>query len=189
MRTPSIRSGSTDHLTVYLWRDRISSLGQAPRAIAQSWCSSPSERLATIVSRLLIWDAMHFVMLARVGWLLASLGVFGLLASRRRWWPWLALTIAILVPALVSTGDWDAALAGFLAIGVAVSGALAIGRRWWPTYLLIASAVLLVLVLAADAWVAFGLLFDALAIGGLVGILLRPSLRRSSPPVSGGVRP
>jgi len=55
--------------------------------------------------------------LARVGWLLAGLGVFALLASRRGWWPWLALTVIILAPALSSTGDWDAALAGFLAIG------------------------------------------------------------------------
>ena len=82
-----------------------------------------------IVTRLLIWDATHFVMvkrmlygiqeratgqplmsagllmLARLGWLLAGLGVFALLASRRRWRRWLVLTIAILVPALVSTGD------------------------------------------------------------------------------------
>jgi hypothetical protein len=73
--------------------------------------------------------------------------VFTLLASRRRWWLWLGLTIVILVPALVSTGDWDAALAGFLAIGITVSGGVVFGGRWWPAYLLIASAVLLALVL------------------------------------------
>jgi hypothetical protein len=166
-----------------------------------------------IVTRLLIWDAMHFVMvqrmlhgiqeratgqplvpasmlmLARVGWLLAGLAVFALLASRRRWWAWLAFTVVILVPALVSTGDWDAALAGFLAIGITVCGGLEFGRRWWPAYLLTASAVLLVLVLAPDAWTAFGLVFDALAIGVLAGTLLRPSLRQPSPPVPAGVRP
>jgi hypothetical protein len=128
--------------------------------------------------------------LARVGWLLAGLGVLALLASRRRWWRWLAGTIAILVPALVSTGDWDAAQAGFLAIGITVSGALVFGRRWWPAYLLIASAVLLGLILAPDAWTAFGLLFDGLAIGGLGSVVLaRPSVRQSSPPVAVGARP
>jgi len=166
-----------------------------------------------IVTRLLIWDAMHFVMvqrmlhgiqeratgqplvpastlmLARVGWPLAGLAVFGLLASRRRWWPWLALTIVVCVPALVSSGDWDAALAGFLAIGITVSGGLVFGRRWWPAYLLIASAVLLVLELAPDAWSAFGLLFDILMIGGLAGTLSRPSLRQPSRQVAAGVRP
>jgi hypothetical protein len=166
-----------------------------------------------IVSRLLIWDAMHFVMvqrmlhgiqeratgqplvspsvlmLARVGWLLAGVAVFTLLASRRSWWLWLGLTIVILVPALVSTGDWDAALAGFLAIGITVSGGVVFGGRWWPTYLLIASTVLLALVLAPDAWAAFGLLFDVLAIGGLATTLMRPSLKQPSPSVALGVRP
>ena len=166
-----------------------------------------------MVTRLLTWDAMHFVMvqrmlhgiqeratgqplvpasmlmLARVGWLLAGLAVFALVASRRRWWPWLALTILILLPALVSTGDWDAALAGFLAIGIAVSGTPIFGLHWWPAYLLIASAVVLMLVLAPDAWIAFGLVFDALAIGGLARTLLRPSLRQPSRPVPVGVRP
>jgi hypothetical protein len=166
-----------------------------------------------IVSRLLIWDAMHFVMvqrmlhgiqeratgqplvpasmlmLARVGWLLAGAGVFALLASRSRWWPWLALTILILLPALVSTGNWDAALASFLAIGTTVSGTLLFGRHWWPAYLLIASAVLVMLVLAPDAWTAFGLVFDVLAIGGLAAGPLRPSLRQPLPPVVVGARP
>src|SRR5579859_6380869 len=67
------------------------------------------------------------LLLARVGWPLAGLTVCSLLASRRRWWPWLALTLVVLVPALVSTGDWDAALAGFLAIGITVSGGLVFG--------------------------------------------------------------
>jgi hypothetical protein len=167
-----------------------------------------------MLTRLLIWDAMHFtmvqrmlrgiqeratgqplvpaglVMFARVGWLLAGAGVFAVLASRRRWWPWLAVTTAILVPALVSTGDWDAALAGFLAIGISVCGALVFGRRWWPAYLLIASAVLLVLVVAPDAWTAFGLVFDGLAIGGLATILVsRPSLRQPTRPLRVGARP
>jgi len=65
------------------------------------------------------------------GWLLAGLGVWGLLVSRRRWWPWLALPVLILAPPVLASGDWDAALAGFLVIGMTLSGALALGRRWW----------------------------------------------------------
>jgi hypothetical protein len=45
-----------------------------------------------------------------------------------------------------------------------------------------------VLVLAPDAWAAFGLLFDVLAISELAGTLLRPSLRQPSPPVPVGMR-
>jgi hypothetical protein len=151
----------------------------------------------TIVTRVLVWDPMHFVMVqrmlrgiqeralgqplvpggmllvARAGWLLAGVGVLGLLLSRRRWWPWLALPVFVLVPPLLASGDWDAALAGFLAIGITLSGFLAFGRRWWPAYLLIASVVLLVLLLAPDAYTAFGLGFDFVALVGVYGALLR----------------
>lgn len=212
--------GATGHSSIVVLEPEQAIGYITPRFVLQTTADGGTRLLARetldsqgpIITRLLIWDAMHFVMvqrmlhgiqeratgqalvpasvlvLARVGWLLAGLGVFALLASRRHWWPWLALTIVILVPALSSTGDWDAALAGFLAIGITVSGGLVVGRRWWPAYVVIASAVLLVLVLAPDAWAAFGLLFDVLAISGLAGALLRPSLRQPSPPVPVGVR-
>jgi hypothetical protein len=129
-----------------------------------------------------VWDPMHFVMeqrtlrgikeraegrplvppavqgLARVGWMLAGLGLLGVFLARRRW-PWLALPMAVVVPSLWLAADPDAALAGFLAVGITVLGALVFGRRWWPAYLVIASAVAFVLLLAPDAYAAFGLLF------------------------------
>jgi hypothetical protein len=120
------------------------------------------------------------LMLARIGWLLAAVATLGLLASRRRWLPWLALPVIILAPPLLASGDWDAALAGFLAIGVTLCGFLAFGRRWWPAYLLIASLVLLVLLLAPDAYTAFGLGFEVLAIGGACAVALRIGRRPSS---------
>lgn len=144
-----------------------------------------------IVSRLLIWDPMHFVMVqrmlrgiqeratgqplvpvgvlivARVGWLLAGVSLLGVFLSRRRWLPWLVFTVAILVPALLATGDWDAALAGFLALSITLCGALAFGPRWWPAYVLITAVVLLVLMLAPDAYTAVGLVFDVAASIGL----------------------
>jgi hypothetical protein len=132
-----------------------------------------------------VWDPLHFVMVrrvlegiqeraegrplvpagvllaARAGWLLAGAGVAWLFLSRRGRWAWLAVPVLAVVPGLLASGDWDAALAGFLAVGITVGGALVFGRRWWPTYLLVAAAVLLVLLLAPDGYAAFGLLFLA----------------------------
>ena len=151
-----------------------------------------------VVTRLLAWDAAHFVMVrrmlegvreraegqplvpgavqlgARIGWLLAGAGVLGLFAAHRRWWAWLALPAVVLAPPLLASGDWDATLAGLLAVGITLGGALAFGRRWWPAYTLLASAVLLVLVLAPDAYAAFGLTFLLAAVLALV--VARPRL-------------
>src|SRR5258708_40072284 len=55
--------------------------------------------------------------------------------------------------------------------------------------LIIASAALLVLLLAPDAYTALVLVFDLVAIVGLAGALFRPSLRRPAPSVALGVRP
>lgn len=161
------------------------------------------------VFRWLAWDPMHFVMVqrmlrgikeraegqplvapglmlaARIGWALAGLSVLGLFLSRRRWWPWLALPVVLVLPPLCASGDWDAALAGFLALGITVIGALAFGRRWWSGYLLLAAAVLLTLLLAPDAYTAFGLPFyvvltigAAAALGRLTGQRPRPAALR-----------
>ena len=131
----------------------------------------------------LIWDPMHFVMeqrmlqgikervegqplvpgfaegAAHLGWALAGLGLVAVFLSRRGWRFWLALPVAVGLPPLLLTGDLNAALAGFLSAGITVAGALAFGWRWWPTYLLIGSGVALVLLIAPDAYAAFGLLF------------------------------
>jgi hypothetical protein len=130
-----------------------------------------------------VWDPLHFVMeqrmlrgikeraegqplvphpvqtLAWVGWTLAGMALVGVFLARRRRWPWLVLPVAAAAPALWLAGDPRAALAGFLAVGVTVAGGLVLGRSWWLTYPLIAAGVLLLLVVAPDAYVAFGLLF------------------------------
>jgi hypothetical protein len=215
-------AGSAGHSSIVVLEPERAIGYITPRFVLQPTAEGGTRLLARetldsqgpILTRLLIWDPMHFTMvqrmlrgiqeratgqplvaddllvIARVGWLLAGAGVLALLALHRRWWPWLAFALAILLPALVSTGDWDAALAGFLAIGISVSGALVFGRRWWPAYLLIASTVLLVLILAPDSWTAFGLLFDGLAIAGLGSIVLtRHSVKQPSAPVAIGARP
>jgi hypothetical protein len=139
--------------------------------------------------RVLFWDPAHFVMVhrvlegireraegrtlvtpafqfvARVGWLLAGATLLGVFLAHRRWWPWLALPALALAPPFLASGDLEATLAGFLAIGITLAGALAFGRRWWSAYLLIASCVAMVLLLAPDAYAAFGLIFLALVVG------------------------
>ena len=96
---------------------------------------------------------------ARVGWALAGLLVFAAFFARRDGWPWLLLPMAAAVPSLSVAGDVDAAIAVFLAVGITILGGLAYGRHWWPPYLLLASVVALTLLLAPDAYAAFGLLF------------------------------
>jgi hypothetical protein len=132
----------------------------------------------------LIGDPMHFVMeqrelrgikeraegrplvppllfaAARLGWYAAAATVAALFASRRRWLPWAALALLPVLPSLAATGDVNGALAGFLAIGISLLGALRFGRRWLAPYALLAPGVLLVLLLAPDAYAAFGLAFD-----------------------------
>ena len=156
--------------------------------------------------RAVVWDPLHFVMvhrvlegikeraegqplapgglqaLARLGWLLAGAALYAVFAAHRRWWPWLLLPLVVLVPPLLATGDLDATLAGFVALGVTIVGGLAFGRRWWPLYLLIAAAVLLVLLLAPDAYAAFGLIFLVAAGGlGLAAMYRIPTLRMGQP--------
>jgi hypothetical protein len=152
--------------------------------------------------RWLIWDPMHFVMqhrmmlgikeraegelhepafaygAAKVGWILAGAGISTSLLVRRKLWPWLVLPVLAGLPAAVFTGDLNAALAGFIATGISVTGALYFGRLWWPPFLVLASLVLLTLVLAPDAYLAFGLIF--LVVVAVVAGLLSIFRARSS---------
>ena len=75
--------------------------------------------------------------------------------------------MAILLPVVRTTDDWEATLGGFLAIGITVFGALAFGRRWWPPYMLLATAVALMLLLAPDAYTAFGVTLGAVWVAAL----------------------
>jgi len=108
---------------------------------------------------------------ARIGWVLAGLGLTGLFLMRRRGYLWLLIPLAAASPSLAFTGDPNAALAGFLAVGITVWGALLFGRRWWARYALIGAGVLLVLVLAADAYVLVGVLFDLIIAAVLLAML------------------
>lgn len=140
----------------------------------------------------LVWDPLHFAMVkrmllgikervegqplvsppilvaARVGWVLAGIGLLAMFLTRRRGYLWLPIPIAAVTPQLFFTRDADAALAGFLAVGITIAGALVFGRRWWPPYALLAAFVLLILALAPDPYTAFGLLFDLSAVLALM---------------------
>ena len=105
---------------------------------------------------------------ARAGWALAGVGAARACSSRRRrWWPWLLLPAARRrVGRSGLTGDADAALAGFLAVGA--HGRRRPGLR--PALVAAVPAarlgVALVLLLAPDAYAAFGLLFLLLGTAG-----------------------
>jgi len=148
------------------------------------------------VTRWLVWDPMHFVMVqrmlrgikerteghplvpsrlmlaARVGWALAGVSLVAAFVARRRWRSWLTLPLLTLFAPLLATGDWDAGLAGFLAVGVTLIGVLAFGRAWWPPYLLLAAGVLLVLLLAPDPYTVFGLSFAFVVVAVLAAGLM-----------------
>lgn len=139
-----------------------------------------------------LWDPMHFVMqqrmlrgikeraeehplvpagvmtAARVGWIAAGLGLVGFFIWNWRRRIWIAVPGAAALLVLRATHDWEAALAGSLAVGVTIAGVLVLGRRWWPYYLGVAAAAALILLIAPDAYAAFGLVFDAAAIGAAV---------------------
>jgi hypothetical protein len=110
--------------------------------------------------------------LAGLGWIAAGFAVAVLFLRRRRRRYWLALPVAAALPALLMARDLQAALAAFLAAGIVVLGFLAYGRRWWGPLLVLASVVMLVLLLAPDAWIVLGSAFAVLLLAAL-GLSLR----------------
>jgi hypothetical protein len=162
--------------------------------------SLPSN-LAWRAINLVMWDPIHFVMeqrmlrgikeraegqplipteimvVAHVGWVLAGASLLVLFVARPRSRPWVLLPFVFALPVVHSTGDWNAALAAFLAIGITVLGALTFGRHWWPPYVLLASAVALILLLASDAYAAFGVTLGVVWVALLAGCLFRVATR------------
>jgi len=117
-------------------------------------------------------------LIAAAGWAAAGLGILSGLLVRR------CGRVAGLVPAacfaaiLLSTGDLLSATAAFIALGLPIAGFVAYGRGWWPSFSVIAAYVLLVLLLAEDAYLAPGLSFLIVALP-LVAAVIRPRPRPS----------
>jgi hypothetical protein len=105
--------------------------------------------------------------LAQVGWAAAGITVVVLFLSQRGR-HWLVLPLVAALPALLTSSDVQAGLAAFLAVGMTALGFLIFGRNWWGSLLVIGSVVLLTLLLAPDAYVAFGLAFALLLLTALV---------------------
>lgn len=148
-----------------------------------------------VLTRWLVWDPMHFVMVQRMlrgikeraegrplvppalraaavtGWVLSAAVVFAYLFTRRRGNAWLVLALLPTLAPYAIGDDWTAALAGFLAAGTVIAGALLFGRAWWPLCALLAAGVLLTLLVAPDPFTTFGLVFD-------VGLLALAAVRR-----------
>jgi hypothetical protein len=158
---------------------------------------APLARAASVV----FYDPAHFVMergmllgikaraegqpqgslvlsiIAAAGW--AAAGCAALCALLVQRWGRVAglLPVAYFAAILISTADLLSATAGFIALGLPLAGFVTYGWRWWPSFSLVAAFVLLALLLAEDAYTAFGLSF--LAAGLLVAAAGRwqPRLR------------
>jgi hypothetical protein len=105
--------------------------------------------------------------IAQFAWVTAGITVAYLFVSQRRRWYWLLLPAAAALPALLMSGDIQAALAAFLAAGITILGFLFFGRNWWGSFLVIASVVMLTLLLAPEAYTAIGLTFALLLLAAL----------------------
>lgn len=147
----------------------------------------PASRMGRFVNALL-WDPMHFVMeqrmlrgikervegaplvpsglllLARMGWLLATLALSTFFLSGEFPRTWISVPLVWALPVLLLTYDLDAAMTAFLSVGITVAGILAFGSRWWPSFTLIATSVALVLVLTPDPYTVMGLGLGAAAL-------------------------
>jgi hypothetical protein len=102
--------------------------------------------------------------IAFAGWAAAGVAVAALFLTGRRRRYWLVLPTVAALPGLVMAHDAQAGLAAFLAVGITVLGFLIFGRSWWGPYLLVAAAVLLTLLLAANAYLVLGFAFTLLVL-------------------------
>ncbi len=106
--------------------------------------------------------------IAYLGWTAAGITVAVLFLIERRRRFWLALPVVAALPTLLMSGDFQAALAAFLAAGITVLGFLIYGRSWWGPIFVIGSIVMLILLLAPEAYIAIGLAFALLLLAALV---------------------
>jgi hypothetical protein len=105
--------------------------------------------------------------IAHGGWMAGGVAVAGLFLSHRRRRYWLVLPVAAALPALLMSHDIQAGLAAFLATGITILGFLVFGRNWWGSFLIIGSIVMLILLLAPEAYTAIGLTFAVLLFAAL----------------------
>lgn len=97
--------------------------------------------------------------LAWAGFALAAAVAAGVIITRKRKWPWLALPLAHALFVLIAASDIQAALVGFLALSLIIVGFVMFHRKWWLYFLWWWLFTFTVLFVAEDAFLMFGLLF------------------------------
>lgn len=103
--------------------------------------------------------------LAWAGFVLAAAVAAGVIITRKRKWPWLALPLAQALFVLIAASDIQAALVAFTALSLIIVGFVVFGRKGWLYLLwwwLFAFAVFFV---AEDAFLMFGVVFLVIAMG------------------------
>lgn len=118
------------------------------------------------------------MVIAQVGWAAACILIAGHFITRRQRICWLGLPVAAAMPALLMSSDLQAAMAAFIAVGFTVLGFINFGRNWWGPFLIIGSVVMLTLLLAPEAYTAFGLAFAMISLA----VLLETAVARSRSP-------
>jgi hypothetical protein len=118
--------------------------------------------------------------LAGTGFAVAVVGTAVLLARHRRPLVVGAAPSLLAVAVLRGTGDMTAAAAGFVALGLTELGVGLLPHRW-PIVIAVPAAVLLVLLLAPDAYLAFGTVFLGCAAAWNARRGLRSRPRREAP--------
>jgi hypothetical protein len=99
------------------------------------------------------------MVLAKIGWSVATLGMLFILFVRRRGW-WVGLIpLAYGIAIVVTTRDIWSAMAGFLWWGVVAAGFVLLGHHWWSWLLLATVAVIYIFVLSPQPFIAFGIIF------------------------------
>jgi hypothetical protein len=110
--------------------------------------------------------------IADLGWLIGAAALASVFAIRRRWFSLIA-SLAVAGGVWIETGDFKGALAAYMGLGLALLG-LALFGWWWGLWIvLLGTATYLVLALARDAWIVFGLVFGALGAAFFVRALTR----------------
>jgi hypothetical protein len=110
-------------------------------------------------------SSLTFLMiLSRVGFIFASIGMACVLFVRRRGWAWGIIPLAYAIAILYFTGDADSAMAGFLWWGIIPAGFLLFGRRWLMGLPLATVVVFCLFVIAPYPQIAFGILFLVLSL-------------------------
>lgn len=134
----------------------------------------------------LFWDPFHFIMEARmlrgikehaegvplvrwqlrftgrVGWMLFTVLLLYTFMREPDRLPFVLLPMLWAALVVMSTNDWDAAIAAFVAVGIPIAATIVWGHRSWIALLLSAESALLVLTIVPDPFCFLGITLGAI---------------------------